>query len=204
MGEYDAMKTALKRNGAALLLFAILGFPPASHSFDGKKANSENKVDYASAQQDILKFETVVNAVINSTFSSSPFAVVQKAKGVYLEGYGVSFAFLVNIHRAVINTPFGQVRRSGFAVTPELKKRRIEELKDNLIRALQQNGEIFQQLQEADHVTIIAFIEDRNFPDEPSGNKTVVLSALKKDLDELGNKNDRFKEFKQRMKIVEY
>jgi hypothetical protein len=204
MGKSDVTKTALKCSGAALLLFAIFSFPLTSQSFDGKKANSENKVDYASAQQDILKFETVVNAVINSTFSSSPFAVVQKAKGVYLEGYGVNFAFLVNIHRAVINTPFGQVRRSGFAVTPELKKQRIEELKDNLIQLLYQNGEIFQQLQQGDHITITAFIEDRNFPDEPSGNKTIVLSTLKKDLDELGNKNDSFKEFKQRMKIIEY
>jgi hypothetical protein len=47
-------------------------------------------------------------------------------------------------------------------------------------------------------------MEDRNFPDEPSENKTIVLSVLKRDLDEFGNRSDRLKEFKQRMKIVEY
>jgi hypothetical protein len=31
-----------------------------------------------------------------------------------------------------------------------------------------------------------------------------VLTALKRDLDELGHRNDRLREFKQRMKIVEY
>ena len=142
------------------------------------------------AQQDILKFELVINDVINSTFSSSPFAVVQKAKGRLSAGYGISLTLLINIHRAVINTPFGQVRERS-DITPELKKRRIEELKEKLIRMLQDNGEIFRQLRKEDTVTIVAFFEDRNFPDEPNANKTIVLSALKKDLDELGHKIDR-------------
>jgi hypothetical protein len=203
MGEPRVIKTALKRRSTAFMLVAVLISPMILRALDDKKANNEDNVNYARAQQDILKFESVINAVINSTFSSSPFAVVQKTKGAFLQGYGVSFAFLVNIHRAIINTPFGQVR-SGEAVTPALKKQRIEELKNNLIRALLENGEIFQQLRKEDYVTIIAFVEDRNFPDEPSANKTIVLSILKKDLDELGNKNERFMEFKQRMKIVEY
>jgi hypothetical protein len=203
MGESRVIKTALKRRSTAFMLVAVLISPMILRALDDKKANNEDNVNYARAQQDILKFESVINAVINSTFSSSPFAVVQKTKGAFLQGYGVSFAFLVNIHRAIINTPFGQVR-SGEAVTPALKKQRIEELKNNLIRALLENGEIFQQLRKEDYVTIIAFVEDRNFPDEPSANKTIVLSILKKDLDELGNKNERFMEFKQRMKIVEY
>jgi hypothetical protein len=199
----DTMKMALKPSSAVLLLFVVLSSLPTALPFAVIKANTEDTVNYASAQQEIVKFESVVNAVINSTFSSSPFAVVQKAKGAYLEGYGVSFAFLINIHRAVINTPFGQVR-SQSAVTPELKTRKIEQLKESLLRALQENGEIFQQLSKQDYVTIIAFIEDRNFPDEPSANKTIVLRAQKKDLDELGNSKSRFEEFKQRMKIVEY
>jgi hypothetical protein len=203
MGTPDVIKLALRCRGAAFVLLVIMCSSLTLKALDGKKANDEEGVDYAAAQQDILKFESVVNSVINSTFSSSPFAVVQKTKGAYLEGYGVSFAFLINIHRAVVNTPFGQVR-SRAIVTPELKKQRIEELKNNLIRALLENGEIFQQLRKEDYVTIIAFVEDRNFPGEPSANKTIELRALKKDLDELGNKNDRFKEFKQRMKIVEY
>jgi len=53
-------------------------------------------------------------------------------------------------------------------------------------------------------VSIIAFFEDRNFPDEESQSKTIVLSAKKRDLEELARKEDRLKEFKQRMKTVEY
>jgi len=202
MGEFGMVKTASKHFVVALLLFGIAGLPPALHSFERSQASGAKKIDYASAQQGILRFETVVNEVISNSFSSSPFAVVQKTKGAYLAGYGYSFAFLVNIHRAVVNTPFGQRKRS--AATPELKKQKIEELKEKLIRVLQENGEIFRQLQKDDYVTITAFIEDSNFPDEPSANKTIVLTALKRDIDDFGHQPERFQEFKQRIKIVEY
>ncbi len=81
---------------------------------------------------------------------------------------------------------------------------RIEDLKEKLIRVLQKNGDGIRQLRKDDNITIVAFIEDRNFPDEPNANKTIVMISSKKDLDELGHKDDRFKEFKQRMKIIEY
>jgi hypothetical protein len=193
----------LQKRAVALLLLVTFGSSFAALVSYGKQENAAVRVDYLTTQQEILRFEAVINDVINSTFSSNAFAVVQRAKGVYLQGYGVSFAFLVNIHRAVIHTPFGQVR-SRPNLAPELKKQRLEELKDKLIRMLQDNSEIFQQLQKEDCVTIIAYIEDRNIPDEPNVNKTIILTALKKDLDELGHKSDRLKEFKQRIKIVEY
>jgi hypothetical protein len=166
----------------------------------GKNQDSVEKVDYAATNQEVQKFEAVINNVITSAFSSSPFAIVQKTKGAYLQGYGISFSFLINIHRAVISTPFGQREE----VTPKLKNRRIEELKERLIGALQDNGEIFQQLRKEYYVTIIAFFEDRYIPDEPSINKTLILSALKKDLDEFSHKKDRLTQFKQRIKIIEY
>jgi hypothetical protein len=182
-----------------ILMFSVLALP-----FGGANQDSpETKIDYTLAQQDILKFELVVNDVINSTFSSSPFAVVQKAKGAYLPGYGISLSLLINIHTAVINTPFGPIQRRA-AISPEMKRKRIEELKEKLISVLQDNGDSFRQLRKEDNVTIVAFIEDRNFPDEPSANRTIVLSACKRDLDELGRKPGRMKEFRQRMKIVEY
>jgi hypothetical protein len=202
MEEPSAVKMPLfKGRAVAFLPIWILVLSIVALPF-GANQDADAKLDYASTQQEILRFEEVVNDVINSTFGSSPFAVVQTAKGAYT-GYGISIFFRVNIHRAVINTPFGQVRRRA-DVSPEVKKRRIEELKEKLIRVLQENGDNFRQLRKEDYVSIVAFFEDRNFPDEPNANTTIVMSAFKKDLDELGHKTDRVKEFRQRMKIVEY
>jgi len=185
-----------------IFLVLILAFSTAALPFGANQDAADAKVDYGMAQKDIFKLELAINEVINRDFSSSQFAIVQPAKGVYLPGYGVSFSFLINIHRAVISTPFGQINSTP--ETLELKMRRIEDLKEKMIRVLQNNGDGVRQLRKDDSITIVAFIEDRNIPDEPNANKTIVMSASKKDLDELGRKDDRFKEFKQRMKIIEY
>jgi len=188
---------------ATIFILGSLSGSVAAETPRPPQQGSEIKVDYAATRREIQYFEGILNDVISMTFRSSPFALVQKPKGVYLPGYGVTLSFLINIHRAVLNTPFGEVRQ-GADITPELKKRRMEDLKEKLIKVLLDNGDSLRQLRKDEFVTIVAFFEDRNFPDEPNENKTLVLSVQKKDLDELAHKDDRWKEFKQRMRIVEY
>jgi len=192
--------------GRCALTFCVLwslGFFMPRMGFTGPQDAGNSRVDYASARESILQFEDMLNEAISSSFRSSAFAVVQKAKGAYLDGYGVSYSFLINIHRAVTNTPFGQIHSRKEASLEE-KMRRIEQLKNNLIQLLQNAGTYFPKLRKDEQVAIIAFFEDRNFPGEPNATKTIVISAFKKDLDEMGNRLDRTKEFKQRIKIVEY
>jgi hypothetical protein len=169
----------------------------------GSQAAGEVRLDPAQIRMEIRNFETVLNNAVTAAFSSSPFALVQKVKGVYLPGYGMSFTFLINIHLGMIRTPFGEVKR-GETVTPEQKKRRINELLDKLAMGLQENGNSFRQLRKEELVTIVAFVEDRNFPDEANQNKTVLLSATERDLEEFAGQASRFQEFKQRVKTIEY
>ena len=205
VGRREIMRHTKQLPGGILLgLFAVglLSMPLLAQRLRALPQDVEVKVDYAVARREILSFESALNKVIQTTFSSSNFAVVQRARGVYLSGYGVTFTFSVNIHRAVVDTPFGQVRRADIA--PELKKRIIDDLKEKLIRVVLDNGDALTQLRKEDAVTVVAFMEDLNFPDEPNQNKTIVLTALKKDFDDLARKDDKWKEFRQRMKIVEY
>lgn len=197
------IKKAARRNTLAILVLWFLGFSLPRLALSGNQDSSDARVDYESTRESILKFEDVLNEAIADSFRSSAFAVVQKAKGVYLQGYGISYTFLINIHRAVTNTPFGQVNTKK-TVSLDEKMRRIEQLKDNMIQLMQNSGSHLQQLRKDERIAIVAFVEDRNFPGEPNANKTIVLSALKRDIDEVGNRPDRAKEFKQRIKIVEY
>ncbi len=158
-------------------------------------------VDYAAVSREIRGFEAVVNKALSAAFTGAPFAVYQQTKGVYLQGYGATFCFTINLPRALV-TPFGVV--PGDDTTPEQKRRRIEDLKDRLSRVLLESGANLKQLRKEDTITIVGFFDDRNFPEEPSQNKTVILSVLKKDLDDVVRAEDRWKEFKQRMKSVEY
>ena len=180
----------------------LMSIPLPAQSVRALPQDVAIKVDYAVARREILNFESALNEVIGATISSSNFAVVQGARGVYLSGYGVTFTFTINIHRAVVDTPFGQVRRAD--VSPERKKALINDLKEKLIRVVLDKGEVLTQLRKEDAVTVVAFMEDMNFPDEPNQNKTIVLTAYKKDFDDVARRDDKWKEFRQRMKIVEY
>jgi len=203
MKSPGSIRRIASRNIVAICVLWSLGFFIPRTGFSATQDAGDARVDYASTQESILKFEDILNETISRSFSSSAFAVVQKAKGAYLNGYGISYSFLINIHRAMTNTPFGQVR-SRKTVSLEEKMQRIEQLKGNLIQLLQNGGTYFPQLRKDERIAIVAFVEDRNFPGEPNANKTIVISVLKRDLDEVGNKLDRAKEFKQRIKIVEY
>jgi hypothetical protein len=169
----------------------------------GAQNSTDARIDYNLARREIQTLEAVINGVINSMFSNSPFALTQKTKGAYLKGYGFTFDFLVDIHRAVINTPFGTAR-----VYPEMmleeKKKRIEEVKEKLARVIFDSGDGLRQLPRDESVTIVAFFQDRSFPDEESISRTIVMRAFKKDIDELSRKENRFKELKQRIEVIEY
>lgn len=188
-----------------IILLVLLGLVPAAFPLTGleREQNGVNdRVDLSSARREIEVFEAIINNLLNTAFTA-PYALSQKTKGAYLPGYGVAFNFLINIHRALVNTPFGQTR-TGVDISPEQKRKRIEDLKDRLTRLLLDQGDSLRQVKKDEFVTIVAFFEDRNFPDEESQNKTVVMSIFKKDLDELARREDRLKDFKQRMKIIEY
>jgi hypothetical protein len=197
------IKRGIECNALALFVLWSLTFSIPVNCFSGNQDAGNARAEFAPTREEILGFEDVINGIVAADVSSSSYALVNKPKAVYLQGYGISCTFLINIHRAVINTPFGQVRPRN-AVSLEEKIRRIEELKAKLVQILQDSGSYFQQLRKEERVAIVAFVEDRNFPGEPNASRTIVMSALKKDLDELGHKVDRAKEFKQRMKIVEY
>ncbi len=193
------------RKQAAFSIFLAFGLGAAglrAQTPTAPRAVSDSRVDYESARREILGLESAINTVLAETFSN-PFGLVNRTKGAYIPGYGQIFNFLINIQRAVVNTPFGEYR-SGPTVNPAEKKQRIEELKDKLVRTLLAHAGDLGQLPQGESITIVAFFEDRNFPEQDKQDKTVVLSTLKKDLDEWAAKPGQWKEFKQRMKIVEY
>jgi hypothetical protein len=190
----DKLLPGRRFSGVAVLLAVLAG--PLLAQGSRVAQQPEVKVDYATARREIVGFESILNKAIAPTFVSSPFGLVQKPKGVYLPGYGVTFTLLINVHRVVVDTPFGQIKRGE--INPELKKKIVEDIKDQLIRTILENGASLSQVRKEDSVTVVAFVEDQNFPDEPNQNKTIVLSVLKRDFESNSGKD------RQRIKILEY
>lgn len=178
------------------LAFTLLCLPLVAQDSKGAGV-SRDQVGF------IRNFETALNKAISTTFSN-PFGLVSKPKGVYLQGYGYTFQFLVNIRRGMIQTPFGAFANAA-EITPEQKKQRIEQCKDELLHALLNAGSGPPGLKSNEYISIIAFFEEINpVSPEENVNKTMILSVLKSDLEKTGSLQNRFDDFKQRVKIIEY
>lgn len=165
--------------------------------------SGETKTDYPGASREIQSFEIAINGAIQRKFSG-PFGLVSPPKGGYLPGYGYVFNFVVNIKRGMTSTPFGMVK-IGEELSSEEKKRRIDGLKDELVRILLNSGAGVVKLQKNESIAIMAYFEEFN-PLVPEGKetKTLILSISKSDLSDLPDRQDRYNEFKQKVKIVEY
>lgn len=150
------------------------------------------------ARSSVLTFEkTLSNTVVNSF---GPLSLLGKVKGAFVPGYGYMFTFLVNMGWGMINSPMGNLP-SGVQTTPEQRRRQIEDMKDKLAALLIAQGVTMPMLERDKYITVIAFLEETT--PERTVNKTVIVSVLKGDLDELGRKPERYNELKQRMKISE-
>lgn len=165
--------------------------------------SGETKTDYPGASREIEGFEVAINGAIQRTFSG-PFGLVSPPKGGCLPGYGYVFHFVVNIKRGMTSSPFGMMK-TGEDLSPEEKQRRIDGLKDELVRVLLNSGSGFVKLQRNESIAIMAYFEEFN-PLIPGGKetKTLILSVSKGDLSDWANRQDRYNEFKQKVKIVEY
>jgi hypothetical protein len=159
------------------------------------------KVDYTRVTREIQGFEAALNEVILKTIAN-PFGISQKPKGVYLQGYGFTFQFLINTGRGLIHSPFGTFPDSS-AISTDQKKQRIEGLKENLKTLLINQGGRLTQLQKGESISIVAYFEEINM-DEGIMRKTLIMSIGKSDLDGLATKQVGFSELKQKVKIVEY
>jgi hypothetical protein len=187
---------------SGLVLVSLAVLPLSAQGARGATEGSSFRPDYPAVNLEIQKFEARVNKTILGVFDNNRTVMTGIAKGAYLQGYGLALSFTVNIYRGMLETPFGRVQTDD--MTPDQKRRRVEDLKEKLSRILFETGANLKQIRGEDTIAIIGFIEDRNFLGEPNQSKTVVLSVLKRDLDDASHKEDPWKEFKSRMKIVEY
>ena len=159
-------------------------------------------MDYKSARRDIQNVEVAINTIIGSTFPG-PYAVVQNARGVHLPGYGFMFD-LPGQHspggnQHSVRRGAKQEHHSRGEETPD---RRVEET--SWFGCCLTTVDTLRQLRKDESVAMVVFVEDRNFPGDENQNKTMILRAFKRDLDELAHKENRWKELKQRMEIIEY
>jgi hypothetical protein len=158
-------------------------------------------VDLQLMKNDVQIFEGILDQALEQVFSN-PFALIERTKGVYLQGFGTSFTFLINIKAATMETPFGTITRPE-AADPKIRSQKIEELRQKVIFVLGKYGGSIGQLQDTEAVAVVAHIVDQNFS-KKSQNKTIIIKVLRKDLVAQAAHPISPVDFMKKVQIVEY
>ncbi len=166
----------------------------------------QQRMNMSLLKQDTRIFEGIVGNVLNQKFTH-PYALESEPMATYVQGYGIVVTFHLNINRATIRLPFGDVIQSR-AVVEEAEKRsrdeQIETLQEAMSECLAAYASAIKQLSGHDRVTVNAHVEDRSERD-PKRKKTIlVLSSLKDDIDLLAMRKITPEEFRSRLSKVRY
>lgn len=175
----------------ALLLLFSLG-----------SVNAQQSSNLVVLKRDTQILERIVSEVLKQNFTN-PFAITAEPRGAYLQGYGVTLSFQLNINRATIRTPFGELKASR-TVGQRSKDQQIKLVKDTMVQCLADYGNTIKQLGPHDRLTIQAHIEDRNELDPAKTITVLVLSVLKDDLNLLATRRVTLDQFKERVNVLQY
>jgi hypothetical protein len=134
--------------------------------------SAQQNLDLPMVKRDTKVFERIVSEVLTQNFSS-PFAITAEPRGAYLQGYGLSVSFQLNINRGKIRTPFGEMKTS-VPLKQRTRDQQTKLVREAMTQCLADYGHSVKQLGPHDRVTIQAHIEDRNELD-PAKSTTVLV-----------------------------
>jgi len=173
---------------ALLLMSSVIGSAPA--------------LNLPAVKQNIEVFEGILSTVLQQNFPD-PFAVLEKPKGAYLEGFGTVFSFEIDI--ATVKRPnlFLQSRS-----TPEEEKKvfneRFPKLKDLMEQTLAEHGDSMTSIGPEDRIAIVAQLFNSGFLSRPMELKTLVVRTVKKNILDYKAGRLSYVDLKKKMEVTQY
>lgn len=158
--------------------------------------------DYAALKRNIEVFEGILNTILAQNFPD-PFTILEKPRGVYLDGYGALFSFEIDISTVKQATLFSPAR----ATAEEEKKafaERLPKLKGVLQKTLADHGDSLAALSSGEQVAIAGHLFNSGVLSAPLTLKTVLVRTPKKNILDFKAGRVTYEELKKRMEIVQY
>ena len=179
---------------ATMLCVALLG----ATSLTAGKTGPE----LTAVKQNIQIFEGILTTVLAQNFPD-PFAVLEKPKGVYLEGFGTVFSFEIDI--ATVKRPnlFSPTRP-----TPEEEKKAIAErlpkLKELMVKTLAEHADSMESLGPDSQVAIAAQLFNSGFLSQPLELKTILIRTTKRNVTDFKAGRLNYEDLKKKIEMVQY
>ncbi|MBZ5554108.1 MAG: hypothetical protein LAO21_15435 [Acidobacteriia bacterium] len=158
--------------------------------------------DLTAIKQNIEVFEGILSTVLQQGFPD-PFAVLEKPKGAYLDGFGTVFSFEIDI--ATVKRPnlFSQARS-----TPEEEKKafneRLPKLKELMEKTLAEHGDSMTSIGPEEQIAVVAQLFNSGFLSRPLELKTVTVRTAKKNLLEYKAGRLNYEDLKKKMEVSQY
>lgn len=156
----------------------------------------------SATKQSIEVFESIMTTMLQQTFPD-PFAVLEKPKGVYLEGFGDVFSFEVDIATVKRPNPFSSVRS-----TPEEERRFFNEqfprLKDVMIKTLAEHGDSLTTVEPDENIALVAQLFSSGFLSRPLTLKTVVVRTTRQNLVDYKAGRLTYEGLEKKLEVAQY
>ncbi|MBZ5537448.1 MAG: hypothetical protein LAO31_15945 [Acidobacteriia bacterium] len=158
--------------------------------------------DLAVVKQNIEVFEGILSTVLQQNFTD-PFAVLEKPKGAYLDGFGAVFSFEIDI--ATVKRPnlFSQARS-----TPEEENKvfneRLPKLRELMQKTLAEHGDSMTSIGPAEQIAVVAQLFNSGFLSRPMELKTVIVRIAKKNILDYKAGRLNYDDLKKKMEVSQY
>ena len=159
--------------------------------------------NFTALKGEMKVFEAVIDETMAQIFAP-PFGLLEKTKGTYLPGFGLTFSLEVNLYPLPALSPFdSHVPSKG---EPEMRRRvevqRIRAIKQSVCRLLADHAVSLRDLRSEDSVAVIVHLfimdaGDSKLPDQ------LVIEARKSDLDLFWGMKITYKDLVDRITILD-
>ena len=191
------MKTRWKTRflAAGALLLALVA-PPLP-------AQTRATHDYSGMKMQMQLFETVLSTALKQRFGH-PFSILQPAKGVYLEGFGVVFSVEANLYPMRFISPFSPAPYSEKELKEarEQKPLRMKKAEEMVEELLRDHGPGLSFLRPDENVAVaIHVFNPGELSDLPS---QVVIQTKRQTLIDAAGQKLTAAEFRNKLSVVTF
>jgi hypothetical protein len=191
------MRVRPLRSALALFVFTALALAPPA-------ADNGRKPDLQQLKRESELFETIVLTALGQAVPN-PLFIAEKPRGTYLDGYGITFNFTLNMNRSLVLFPKPAQQRNQPPAGDEASlARNMATVRKCLTEILGQYGASLKQLPSEAKISIIAHVMKRSVDPNLQTNRIMILTVTRADVEQYQREKISFEDFKKRVGYLEY
>lgn len=166
-------------------------------------ADNGKKPDLQQLKKECELFETIVLTALGQAVPN-PLFIAEKPRGTYLNGYGITFSFTLNLNRSLILFPKSTPQKPQPAGDDSNLARSMADVRKCLVEILGQYGATLKQLPGDSKISIIAHVLKRSVDPNLQTNRIMILTITRTDVEQYQREKISFEDFKKRVSYLEY